>query len=308
VRRAFLCGTDHTSGQDYEHRRQWIEDKLLELGQIFALEVCAYAVMSNHYHVVLYIDQEQAANWSMDEVISHWHQLFSGNVLSQRYCRGEFLGPAEDKALKECTKTWRERLMDISWFMRVLNEHIAREANAEDNCSGRFWEGRFKSQALLDEAALAACMVYVDLNPIRAAMANTPEQSAYTSIKRRMHHAQQTDTPNAIRQQVKALMPFVGDPRKDMPKGLPFKLTDYLELVDWTGRIIREDKRGSIPEGIPPVLQRLNIEPQHWLYLSKNYESPFKGLVGSVYKLKQACELLGYQRMPGLGSCALFFP
>jgi REP element-mobilizing transposase RayT len=308
VRRAFLCGTDHTTGQDFEHRRQWIEEKLLALGQIFALDVCAYAVMSNHYHVVLYIDQDKAENWSMGEVISQWHQLFSGNLLSLRYSRGELLGPSEHKVLKECTETWRERLRDISWFMRVLNEHIAREANAEDNCTGRFWEGRFKSQALLDEAALAACMAYVDLNPIRAAMASTPEQSDYTSIKQRIQQAQQTDTPNAIRQQFKALMPFVGDPRKDLPKGLPFKLTDYLELLDWTGRIIREDKRGSIPNDIPPVLQRLNIEPQHWLYLSRKFESPFKGLVGSVYRLKQACELLGYQRMPGLNSCALFFP
>jgi REP element-mobilizing transposase RayT len=308
VRRAFLCGTDHTTGQDYAHRRQWIEDKLLVLGQIFALDVCAYAVMSNHYHVVLYIDQDKAANWSMDEVISHWHQLFSGNLFSQRYSREELLGSSEHKVLKKCTDTWRERLRDISWFMRVLNEYIAREANAEDNCTGRFWEGRFKSQALLDEAALAACMAYVDLNPIRAAMAKTPEQSEYTSINLRIQQAQQADTPNSIHQQVKALMPFVGDPRKDMSKGLPFELTDYLELLDWTGRIIREDKRGYIPENIPPVLQRLNIEPQHWLYLSRKFESPFKGLVGSVYKLKQACELLGYQRMPGLNSCALFFP
>lgn len=308
VRRAFLCGTDHSSGRNFEHRRQWIADKLLELGQIFAVNVCAYAVMSNHYHVVLYIDQDKATNWSMGDIIKQWHQLFSGNLLSQRYSRGEFLGPSEQKVLKECIEVWRERLMDISWFMRVLNEYIAREANAEDSCTGRFWEGRFKSQALLDEAALAACMAYVDLNPIRAAMANTPEQSEYTSIKQRIERAQQTDTPNAIRQQLKALMPFVGDPRKDMPKGLPFKLTDYLELVDWTGRMMREDKRGAIPEDSPPVLQRLNIEPQHWLYLSKHYESPFKGLVGSVNKLKQACELLGYQRMPGYGSCALFFP
>jgi hypothetical protein len=118
----------------------------------------------------------------------------------------------------------------------------------------------------------------------------------------------QTHTPNAIRQQVKALMPFVGDPRKDMPKGLPFTLTDYLELVDWTGRIIREDKHGYISEDMPPVLQRLNIEPQHWLYLSRKFESTFKRLVGSAYKLKQACELLGYQRIPGLNSCALYFP
>ena len=129
--------------------------------------------------------------------------------------------------------------------MWVLNESIARQANAEDNCTGRFWEGRFKSQALLDEAALAACLAYVDLNPIRAGMAITPETSDHTSIQQRIATAQAVHTPNHPQQQTKGLLPFAGYPRQDMPKGLPFRLTDYLELVDWTGRILREDKRGE---------------------------------------------------------------
>ena len=61
--------------------------------------------------------------------------------------------------------------------MKVLNENIAKQANKEDKCTGHFWESRYKSQALLDEQAVLSCMTYVDLNPIRAAMAPTPEQS-----------------------------------------------------------------------------------------------------------------------------------
>lgn len=308
VRRAFLCGTDSLTGQCYEHRRQWIEDKILELGAIFALDICAYAVMSNHYHVVLHIDKTSAEIWSIDEVIEHWHQLFTGNLLSQRYQRGDVLGKAELKVLEESVTQWRKRLMDISWFMRVLNESIARQANTEDDCSGRFWEGRFKSQALLDEAALASCMAYVDLNPIRAKMAKTPEASAHTSIKQRIDKVKKIDQPNYKKQQPQSLLAFVGHPRNNMPKGLPFRLTDYLELVDLTGRILREDKRGHIDELASPILDRLNIEAENWLYLSKHFESPFKGLVGSAFKLKQVCTKLGYKRTPGIRSCESYFP
>ena len=264
LRRAFLCGEDAVSARSFEHRRQWIEDRLNGLAQIFSIDLCGYAVMSNHYHAVLHVDAEQALGWSFDEVIDRWHQIFTGNLFSQRYCRDEKLGPAESTVLNDSVEQWRERLMDISWFMRVVNEGIARQANAEDECTGRFWEGRFKSQALLDEAALIAAMAYVDLNPVRAKMVRTPEASAHTSVKRRIQQAQSAHAPNHPQQQVKGMLPFVGNPRAEMPKGLPFKLTDYLELVDWSGRVIREGKRGSIDQSMPPILERLNIEPEHW--------------------------------------------
>ena len=258
--------------------------------------------------MVLHIDNDLAKNWSFDEVIHQWHQLFKGCVLSQRYLNNENLGQAELKVLSDVVNKWRLRLMDISWFMRCLNESIARQANEEDNCTGRFWEGRFKSQALLDEAALAACMAYVDLNPIRATLAKSPETSDHTSIKQRVKKAEMAHAPNHLNQQVKSLLPFAGNPRKDMPKGLPFRLTDYIELVEWTGRIIREDKRGAIDASLPPILERLNIEAKHWGYMTQNFESKFKGLVGSVFKLKLVCEQMGLQRTPGLAPCKECFP
>ena len=162
--------------------------------------------------------------------------------------------------------------MDISWFMRVLNEAIARQANVEDNCTGRFWEGRFKSQALLDEAALAACLAYVDLNPLHAGMAKTPESSDHTSLQQRITITQAAHTPNHPQQQARGLMPFAGDPRQDSPKGLPFRLTDYLELVDWTVRILWENKLGAIEVTLPPILERLQIESKHWLFLTQHFE------------------------------------
>ena len=180
---------------------------------------------------------------------------------------------------------------------------VNNRANQEDQCTGRFWEGRFKSQALLDEKALAACMAYVDLNPIRAKMAQTPETSEYTSIKKRIHTAQTSTALDQIKQQTPSLAPFAGYPRKNRPDGIPMRLTDYLALVDWTGRTIRQDKRGAIPNNLPLLLQRLNIEPDHWLYMTQHFESKFKRFVGSAYRLKQICESLGFKRRPGLGSC-----
>jgi len=308
VRRAFLCGTDIATGECYEHRRQWLEDRLLELADIFAIDICSYAIMSNHYHVVLHVNRAQADSWSLHDVIHQWHQLFNGSALSQAYVAGKAQGKTELDTLTEQVSVWRERLVDISWFMRVLNEDIARQANHEDNCTGRFWEGRYKSQALLDEAALAACMAYVDLNPIRAAMAKTPETSNHTSIKRRIRVALKSQHPNYKNQQAANLFPFIGNPRNNMPAGLPFKLTDYIELVEWTGKQMRNDKRGAIDENIPPILQRLNFEADNWFYLTQNFESKLKGLVGSVFKLKEACNKLGYQRTVCKQSCEQFFP
>jgi REP element-mobilizing transposase RayT len=179
VRRAYLCGKDKTTNQDYEHRRGWVEDKLLALSQVFAIDVCAYAIMSNHTHMVLFIDENTAKAWSIKEVIERWHQLFKGTLLTQQNSRDEPISDYLQVTLANTVAEYSSRLMDISWFMRLLNESIARQANQEDNCTGRFWEGRFKSQALLDEAALVACMAYVDLNPIWAKMAKTPESSDY---------------------------------------------------------------------------------------------------------------------------------
>ncbi len=303
VRKAYLCGVDFTTKQSYEHRRTWLEEEILKQAQVFAIDVAAYAVMSNHYHVVLHINKEKADNWSLDDVIEKWHTLYKGNPLSQRYLTDPNFSESELIKLTEFVEKWRERLMDISWFMRRLNEFISHQANYEDNCTGRFWEGRFKSQALLDEKALAACLAYVDLNPVRAKMAKTPEQSEHTSFKARAKKAKTAHSPNHPNQQEKSLMPFVGNPRQDMPQGLPFKLTDYLELVEMTGRVIREDKRGYIEKHQPPILQRLGIEPESWLKMTTSFEKTFKDLVGNPTLMDTAVALLDRKRRPGIKNC-----
>jgi hypothetical protein len=155
-------------------------------------------------------------------ILERWHRLHKGTLLAKQYLNGGTLSEPLFDTVKVTAETLRHRLIDISWFMRYINKGVARAANQEDDCQGRFWEARFYSQALLDEAAIAACMAYVDLNPIRTNIADTIETSNHTSVKLRCEQAKTGKQPST-------LMPFVGNPRKDMLKGLPFDLTDYLQ-------------------------------------------------------------------------------
>ena len=284
VRRAFLCGSDPVSGYDFEHRRQWIIDRIKLLCSVFAVDMCAYAIMSNHYHIVVRIDAEQVNAWSDEEVAQRWMKIFRGPLLMHQYLGNADLTRTEHQWVEELFATWRERLCDLSWFMRCINEPIARMANREDHCSGRFWEGRFKSQALLDERALLACMAYVDLNPIRAAMAKTPEQSDYTSIQERIN---QPDNGS--------LMAF--DNKADT--AIPYDLKDYLELVDWGGREIKNNKRGYIPVHAPPILIRLKMDAAPVLdYLAKD-DLPGFAALGPVSALKAFATSLGQKFIKG---------
>ncbi len=261
-----------------------------------------WLVMSNHYHVVLHVDTQTALGWTEQEVIDRWQRLFSLPVIVQRYLAKEPLSRPERDAVTELTTEWRRRLQDISWFMRCLNEPIARQANQEDGCTGRYWEGRFKSQALLDEKALAACMAYVDLNPVRVGLAETPEQSEYTSVQERTHQLKQNTDKSDRSDTPSGLLSFAGYPREDRPKGLPFRLKDYLQLVDWTGRAILDNKPGHIPHRVPPILERLQLKPKHWLSMTQHFEGRFKGLVGASHLLKAVCHKLEFRRTPNLGA------
>jgi len=182
VRRAFLCGLDAATGTSFEHRKGWLRGRLEELAGIFGIDVCGYAVMGNHLHVIVRTRPDVVAAWSDQEVAERWWRLFPRR-------RDEQGLPAEPEphelamlvAEPEAAAERRRRLGSLSWLMRCLCEPIARRANREDGCTGRFWEGRFKSQALLDDAAVLACAVYVDLNPVRAALVQKPEEGEYTS-------------------------------------------------------------------------------------------------------------------------------
>ena len=268
VRRAFLCGKDRHTGQSFEHRKTWLEHRFLELADIFAIGLAAYAVMSNHYHVVLCIDAERANSWSDGEVLERWGRVFS----------------VQGSESVERIALYRERLLSLSWFMRCINEPLARRSNREDHCKGRFWEGRFGCQALLDESALIRCMTYVDLNPVRAAVAKTPETSAHTSVKSRLECR---DT---------GLLGF-----SDQDGPIPLRRMEYLELVDWSGRLVRQGKRGKMGAELPPIIERLDFSARQWQREMRYYGRWYFRAVGGLASLENYCHHLGQKWLKGQG-------
>lgn len=292
VRRAFLCGEDKLSGRSYEHRRGWIVDKIKTLSAIFCIDICAYAVMNNHYHLVLKIDVDKANSLTQKDIISHWCQITKGHAVATKYMNGDTLIDGESMLLDGLITEWHERLSSISWFMRCLNEEIARKANREDECKGAFWEGRFKSQALLDEQALLACMMYVDLNPIRAGIADSLQSTDFTSIQERINSLKSPNHPltipvpqtssstNQAHITHASLVQFDGAAHLNEQAGIPFHFADYLELIDWTGRAIRLDKKGHIDNQRPKLLNELGIAPDAWLTSAKEFRRQYSGISG----------------------------
>ncbi len=281
VRRAFLCGDDHYSQKNFDHRKPWFIQRLKLLGEAFSIDIAAYAIMSNHYHLVLHVDSLRSLSWSQDEVIHQWLKLYKGPVLIHRYLNNQLHSEAEIQMVQQQVAIWRERLTSISWFMGCLNEYVARKANREDNCKGRFWESRFKSQALLDETALLSCMAYVDLNPIRAKIHPDVASSLFTSVRERIKAIKGIkDTA------IPRLMPFSeSSNQKQRFSAIPFRLKDYIELVDWAGRCIRQDKRGNIDKHEPALLSTIGLSEDQWKILSLEIQKESISMLHGLNKL-----------------------
>ena len=303
VRRSWLCGIDSYTGKDYSHRKQWVLERLKLLSNVFALDVCAYAIMSNHYHLVVRVDTQRARSWTTEDIIDRWSRVFNLPALVERRLLGETTA-AEAIEAERIVQLWRTRLMNVSWYMRCLNEHLARRANAEDDCTGCFWEGRFKSQALLNDAGLLTAMVYVDLNPVRAGISITPEEADFTSIQARiaeLANAKSAATAETGQSDQFRLLPFKEAPTS--PR-LPFSFKSYLTLVDWTSRRTRQDKSDKVDTRVPPILVRLKIDSAAWAAVMRPGGNRFGRALGPLNRLRLHARTLGQDRIKGLHAAA----
>jgi hypothetical protein len=293
VRRAFLCGVDKLTGRSFEHRRRLIETYLHHLASVFAIDVAAYAIMSNHHHVVLRVDAERAARWTSAEICERWGRLFKLPEPVQRFIAGELTDSPEREAAEVRITEYRERLASISWFMKCLNTDIARAANREDHCTGRFFEGRFKCQALLDEAALLTCIAYVDLNSVRAGMARTAEAATHTSLAHRVKARRNVLLPFATR----ARPAEPPTERKPTPAAatLPFRFEDYRTLVRWTAENIRPNRITNPPS----LLRSLNLDTGAWQKVMKPGTLERTRALGAPQRIRAFAAAIGQAWMWG---------
>ncbi len=300
VRRRHLFGFDTLTGIDYSYRKNWLRDRLKELAGSMAVEVLDYAILDNHLHVVLRNRPDIVGSWSDEEVARRWWYVCparrneDGSIPDPKPCEiGLYLQQADE---------FRKRLSDISWMMRLACQPIARRANREDDVDGRFFAKRFDCERLETWEDVLACSIYVDLNWIRAGMADTPEESFYTSacdrIRARWQRAGRelgtsAGLPTESEEADAWLAPIFLDeradaygeqlqtgadgpeagPRHNPPRSsrisnkgfLPTTLDQYLTLLDTLGRMLRQGKRGAIPANAAPLLERLNVETSNWL-------------------------------------------
>jgi hypothetical protein len=186
VRQLYLAGVDPITGVDRSARKQWFLQRLRELAEIFLVDVLTHSILSTHFHLILRNRPDLAEAITDEDVVRRWRALYP----HRRNADGTpaELAPHEIRLELQDPKQvaeWRRRLADISWFMKCFSEELAKNANAEDGVCGAFFAHRFKCKRLEDEAAVVACSVYIDLNEIRALLAETPEDSRHSSIGHR---------------------------------------------------------------------------------------------------------------------------
>jgi len=277
VRRAFLCG------EGFEHRKALIEARIEFLSSQFAISICGFAVLDNHLHILCRLDPSTADGWSDEEVVRRWVAVYSPSCLKNASPESLEAWIREASLDTDRVALLRQRLHNLGWFMKALKEPVARQANKEDDIHGAFWEARYKSIAILDEAALLATCAYIDLNPVAAGIAEVPEGSPHTSIKQRVDHVRTAGTLETVllaaeRGSVVAagieadieqslwLCPVQdrsqhGANREGMLAG--FSLAGYLELLDWTSRLCRAGK-ARISRAVAGVMERLGTSTECW--------------------------------------------
>ena len=293
VRRGYWQGRSSVTGADCRHRKDWIEARLASLGKAFAIDLAAYAVMENHVHVVVRMDPLRTHGWSDEEAVRRWLSLFPMWRPEPELREPDPAKVAECAADREYVAKCRKNLGDLSWVMICLKEWMARRANREDQCTGRYWEGRYKCQRIADAGALFMTMVYVDLNPVRAGVVDRPEAARHTSLGKRLEQTK-PKVDRSARLTFARLLPveeIFPDGRMNTPL---MTFNHYLKLVDLFGRRKRRGPRQkAIAPELRPILERLGIDERYIPDRMEGFRQCHDYLIGSPETLKRESEACG---------------
>ena len=322
VRRAFLCGQDPLSRKDLSHRRDWIVNREQQLAALFAIEVTFHTEMSNHLHLVLRTRPDIAKRWSAEEVARRWL-----TITRLAKCLSDDLPQPTPEQVQELVQNkkriqkLRRRLSKISWFMGILCENIARRANAEDDCTGRFFESRFKCRECVDDAGKLLCGLYVDLNPLKAGEATSPETARYSSAYQRILARQQApDAPDRADGWLAELSLRDG-PEEDLTKVyssrtgrrasdlgvLSISWDNYYQLLAWTWQEMRSGHRSTVPQDLQAVLDQLQVQADTWVDSIRDYEETFGHAVGGAAGLAAVAERMQRRCLRGAPACRRVF-
>jgi len=319
VRQYFLCGVDRQTGKDFSHRRRWIIKREEFLAGLFAIQIVFRAEMANHLHLVLQTLPRVAKRWSPREVVSRW---LAATRMAK--CLTDDVPPPNPKRIekmmqdKKLVARLRRRLSSPSWFMGLLQENIARRANAEEDRSGRFFDGRYGCRECVDINALLLCGIYVDLNAQRAGEVVDPLGSPHTSVHLRMQAqalanqiagdgpdgwmGELTEQPESLAIEHLAYKSRTGRRACDMGV-LPICLADYVKLLIWTAEQIQSGQRNTIPKDLMGVLDRFHVQHDKWVDTVEKFAAKFGHAVGRAENLAAVTERMGIKHMKGIVAC-----
>ena len=322
VRRAFLCGLDPLTGRDFSHRRDWILTREEQLAALFAIEVEFHAELSNHLHLMLRSRPDVAKRWSPHEVARRYL-----TIMRIAKCMSDDLPLPNEKRIEQAVRNkkriqqMRRRLSNISWFMGILCENIARRANQEDECTGRFFETRFKCRECADPHGMLICALYVDLNPIKAGEAASPRTARYTSAYQRiLAQEQRPNSPNradgwlgeltlreeTLQDETIAFSSRWGRRASDLGL-LEISLENYLRLLQWTARQLRSGQRTAVPKDVETLLDYLEVNEEAWLDTLQRYDSVFCHAVGTPAALEKVAQRMGRSCLKGASASRRLF-
>ncbi|MFL2870678.1 MAG: transposase [Pirellulaceae bacterium] len=318
VQQMFLLGMDYLTGNDYGHRKSWIITWLKSLADVFLVDVCAFSILDNHVHLILRNRPDQLEELSDQDVANRLARLYSGE---RRLIElPEIADPDVVKKYlnnRRLIKKKRGDLTDISVFMKVWEEAISRRANKEMKKTGHFWQGRFSSQVLEDDAAILACCAYVDLNPFRAGIVHLPELSEFTSLRIRLQESISRLGENYASPvcevgmpDVKWLAPIFKDENESSTRSksaLNVSTSEYFQLLDEYSRKPHRGKETGIDPKSKSILERVGICPNMWLVGIKSFGKWFQRVVGKPESIRIHNEDQGRHWSRGITNCKALF-